>query len=93
MRFEVVTDDLRLSSDAAVRVLDALRALQAVRQLEDGAGLVLGGRLAAAMVDVSDVLALAIRQAAAATEQVANRLDAAAVQYTRSDALAMRSGR
>ncbi len=93
MRFEVVTDDLRLSSDAAVRVLDALRALQAVRLLDDGAGLVPGGRLAAAMVDVSDVLAAAIRQAASATEQVARRLDAAAVQYTRSDALAMRSGR
>jgi hypothetical protein len=93
MRFEVVPEDLQLSSVAALRVFDALRALPAASRFDDGAGLVAGGRLSEAMVDASDAIAAALRQIAVATEHVATRLDAAAVGYTRSDALAMRGGR
>jgi hypothetical protein len=93
MTFDVVPGDVQRSSAAALRVLEAVRALQVPRRFDDGAGLVPGSRLAAAMTEAADVHTAAIRHAATAIEQVAGRLDAAAALYVRSDAQAMRGAR
>jgi hypothetical protein len=90
MKFEVVTDDLRLSALEAVRTVDALRALPAARRFESGAGCVQGSRLAEAMTEASAVVGAAIRQVSTATERVGRLLDDAATRYTRTDAAVMR---